>query len=133
MILPQIAGVLGIEEGETGEAGIAWYAHAGGFAAGALSMLVFGRDAMRRLQLNREGKWEIQEAVAEAVGHSEIAGGEQKSVEKPVEGSACQYCRTPLDDSHKIDNTLFRCPNPECRRLTYVTDQPLAAAGSRRW
>lgn len=136
MIVPQVAGVLGVgaEEGEIAEAGIAWYAHAGGFVAGALAMLVFGGDAMRRLRMNREGKWEIHEAVVESPAASEDAGDEPAAEQAPAyDGNACQYCRTALEESHKIDKTLYRCANPECRRLTYVTEEVPVATSSRWW
>jgi membrane associated rhomboid family serine protease len=134
MILPQVAGVLGVGEveAENAKAGIAWYAHAGGFGAGAACMLIFGGDAMRRMRLNREGKWEIQQAVEEPAPSDELAGGESLGTEAVASpGTACQSCRTPMDESHKIDSTLYRCPNPECRRLTYVTAEAPAPARSR--
>jgi membrane associated rhomboid family serine protease len=134
MLLPQVAGVLGVgvNEGESSEAGIAWYAHGGGFGAGAACMLVFGADAMRRLRLNREGKWEIQHTVEEPAASAELTGAESNGPESTAAaGHACQCCRTPMDESHKIDSTLYRCPNPECRRLTYVTAEAPAPARSR--
>ncbi len=136
MILPQVAGVLGIgsEEGEVVGAGIAWYAHAGGFGAGAASMILFGGDAMRRMRMNREGKWEIHEAAVETATQRETPGEESVAAQVPQhDGPACQYCHTPLEDSHKIDPTLYRCPNPECRRLSYVTEEAPVAASSRWW
>jgi membrane associated rhomboid family serine protease len=121
LLLPQFAGVMGIGEDETTQAGIAWYAHAGGFAAGMLSMAVFGGDAMRRMRLNREGKWEIH-ATPEGATSADAAGGGSFGLDQAgSDGPVCQYCRAPLDASHKIDETLIRCPNPECRRLTYMT------------
>jgi membrane associated rhomboid family serine protease len=132
MIVPQLAGVLGIgmEDGESSHAGIAWYAHAGGFAAGALSMVVFGGDAMRKVRMNRDGQWEIDEHALETAAASD--SDETTADNRPShDGPVCQYCRTPLEDSHKIDETLIRCPNPDCRRLTYVTSELLVAARSR--
>lgn len=133
LLLPQLVGMMLEEEFKTGGAGIAWYAHAGGFAAGALCMIVFGRDAMRTLRMNREGKWEIDTSSAATAppGEASHQNASAYAGDPASHGSVCQYCRTALDDTHKIDSTLYRCPNPECRRLTYVTAEPVAA-GSRR-
>jgi membrane associated rhomboid family serine protease len=136
MLLPQIAGVLGIglETGEVEETGIAWYAHAGGFVVGALSMIVFGRDAMRKVRMNRDGQWEIHEHAVQTAELPDSKPVESVPEEHPThDGPSCQYCRTPLCDSNKMDNTLYRCPNPECRRLTYVNAEPAIATRSRRW
>jgi len=121
LLLPQFAGVMGIGEEEGSQAGIAWYAHAGGFGAGMLSMAIFGGDAMRRMRMNREGKWEIHaspeaHAIEESAGHELCGAGHAAA-----EGLACQYCHTPVDQSHMIGATLLRCPNPDCARLTYLT------------
>jgi hypothetical protein len=90
------------------------------------------------LLLNRDGKWEIQSDVAGAAG--DTAAELQTSPQALRSGSAresddsmsCTYCRVPLDESHQIDATLYRCPNPECRRLTYLSGTPSIAVGSRR-
>jgi membrane associated rhomboid family serine protease len=137
LLIPQFIGIMEAKTGPDAHAGVAWYAHAGGFAAGMLCMAVFGGDAMRKLRLNREGKWEIQSAAERAPND---AGGQPANPQSSLaddsgqfDGSTlCTYCRMALDESHKIDSTLYRCPNPECRRLTYVTGQPARMAGSQR-
>jgi len=138
LLIPQFIGIMQTEAGPAEHAGIAWYAHAGGFVAGMLCMVVFGGDAMRKMRLNREGKWEIQSAAKEApcdnFGGRNTNPGKSHSAGNPSpdESTACQYCCTPLDQSHQIDSTLYRCPNPECRRLTYVSGNASIAVGSRR-
>jgi hypothetical protein len=84
-------------------------------------MAVFGGDAMRRMRLNREGKWEIQSAAKGEPDANAAAQATNAGTRKPDSSMICPYCRTALEESHKIDNTLYRCPNPECRRLTYLT------------
>jgi membrane associated rhomboid family serine protease len=144
MIIPQVAGILRIGEPEgaaASGAGIAWYAHAGGFAAGALSMVIFGGDAMRKVRMNRDGKWEIHANAVETAAESEVAGEPELDAVNallpevpPYDGPVCQYCQRPLEDAHKMDETLYRCANPDCKRLTYVNDEPMAAPGkSGRW
>ena len=97
-------------------------------------MVVFGRDALRRVRMNREGKWEIHANAVEAPALAEDTPAEATSELAPAhDGPACQYCHTAFDDSHKIDKTLYRCPNPECRRLTYVTEEAPVATTSRWW
>jgi hypothetical protein len=127
LLFPQFIGIMETNSGPAEHAGVAWYAHAGGFVAGMLCMVVFGGDAMRRMRLNREGKWEIQSGNSESP-NSNLAGPEtnpQQShsadARKPDGSMICPYCRSALDESHKIDRTLYRCPNHECRRLTYLT------------
>ena len=136
MLLPQLAGMMeiGVEKGENVEAGIAWYAHAGGFVGGALAMVVFGADAMRKVRMNRDGQWEVHATAIEPAAETKIADEKSIAQEIPAyDGPACQYCRTPLEDSHKMDATLYRCPNPECKRLTYVTAEPETATKSGWW
>jgi membrane associated rhomboid family serine protease len=137
MILPQVAGVLGIgeEEGPAAGAGIAWYAHAGGFASGALAMVVFGADAMRKVRMNRDGNWEVHETALEPAAVPNASTEESVAQEVPsYDGPACQYCRAPLDDSDKMDETLYRCPNADCRRLTYVnTAESTQNSGNSGW
>jgi len=137
LLLPQLISMMLIDPADEMQGGVAWYAHAGGFGAGALCMIVFGRDAMRRLRMNREGKWEIQGAVDEpdaAEGSQDTVVEDTAAEERPApKGPACQYCGTPFADANKIDNTLYRCPNSECRRLTYVSSNPAPAAPARRW
>ncbi len=139
LLLPQLVAMMLEGEGASAEGGIAWYAHAGGFAAGAICMIVFGRDAMRRLRMNREGKWEIGADVSEetasgnAAGRRSVRGAPGDNDETAAPALACQYCHTALNAAHKIDETLLRCPNPDCRRLTYVTVASPVAAASRGW
>lgn len=134
LLLPQLIGMMLTDPDDKAGGGIAWYAHAGGFGAGALCMVVFGRDAMRRMRMNREGKWEIQEAIEEpAAAQAEPAADDSSASERPVPaGPACQYCGTQFEDANKIDATLYRCPNGGCRRLTYLSSTPPVAAASRR-
>jgi membrane associated rhomboid family serine protease len=121
LLVPQVIGLTEENTGPSAHAGVAWYAHAGGFVAGMLCMTVFGGDAMRRMRLNREGKWEIQSAANGGPDVNAAAQATNPGARKPDGSMICPYCRTALDESNKIDNTLYRCPNPECRRLTYLT------------
>ncbi len=138
LLLPQVVGIMETSAEPAAHSGVAWYAHAGGFGAGALCMVVFGGDALRRMRLNRDGKWEIQSDVAEGADDSgaELQAGPQAAYPRRAgesgDSMTCPYCRAALDETHQIDATLYRCPNPECRRLTYLTGSPTLAAGSRR-
>jgi hypothetical protein len=137
MILPQVAGVLGIgeEEGQAAAgAGIAWYAHAGGFFTGALAMAIFGADAMRKVRMNRDGNWEVHETALDPSAQTDGPGEKSAAPEEPeYDGPVCQYCHTPLEGAHKMDETLYRCPNPDCKRLTYVSAEPAQGSGKSGW
>jgi membrane associated rhomboid family serine protease len=121
LLLPQFSGLLGLDFSGEGPTPIAWDAHVGGFGAGAACMLLFGNDAMQRLRFNREGNWEIQHPVAVSPVRQLVPLGvtDRQRVLLP-DDSHCRFCHTDLNGSHCLDGTLYRCPNPECRRLTYL-------------
>jgi membrane associated rhomboid family serine protease len=121
LLVPQFTGVLGLDFSGEGPSPIAWDAHAGGFGAGAACMLLFGNDAMQRLRLNREGEWEIEQPVAVSHEYRLVPLGPVDGQLVPLpDDCQCRYCHAELDGSHRLDATLYRCPNPECRRLTYL-------------
>jgi len=113
-ILMQLCGAIGAEEGQ---GGVAWFAHLGGFAAGAATMLVIGRRATARLVVNRSGELEFepepkQQAPAPRDGYPRFD-------ETPAE---CPYCHTPLAEENRLAENLMRCPNPTCARCIYLEE-----------
>lgn len=111
-VISQLIGLAGETEDHT--AGVAWYCHLGGFAAGALTMLIAG-NADRKVARNRHGELEIVEA-----GYVERLPGEP-AAESKQEFLECQYCGTPFTHESKIAPTLLKCPNSLCDRLTYIS------------
>lgn len=122
-----------IDESDEG-ASVAWYAHLGGFAAGALSMLIIGSETKHRLVETRHGRLEMRSRDDDA-GATDAP--DHPYAELLTEASpgpeACPYCGTAVGDAHRIADNLLRCPKPTCGRLVYVEE--LAAAGEvrRRW
>lgn len=116
-VLTQIMGLAGESEEQT--AGVAWYAHLGGFAIGAVTMLIAG-NTDRKLIRNRHGELEIVDAaaVSPAAAALQIASGEAQPADDPR--LRCQYCGTPFTEDNKIAASLLKCGNPECDRLTYI-------------
>jgi membrane associated rhomboid family serine protease len=109
-----------------GLAGIAWYAHIGGFALGAGTTwlmrnqmeheLVTGTDGQaffKKCQQPAETPPDVTQQQTSAAGPAAAAGDSVDSI-------ACTYCGTHLDDSSQIAPGLFRCPDPACERLVYA-------------
>lgn len=115
-VISQLMGLAGETEEQT--AGVAWYAHLGGFAIGAVTMLIAG-NTDRKLVRNRYGELEMVEAVGRPRSSptATAVAGESGAV-NPYE--KCQYCGTPFTDDCRIAPTLLKCSNPDCDRLTYV-------------
>jgi len=110
IIIPQAFAVENALNGGDHE-GVAWFAHAGGFAFGALFMLCFRGDVLSRLRHNKEGELELTDEPA---------------VEKPVAQretlaeAICAYCKTPLGAGMEMTPELIKCGNPTCGRLNIV-------------
>ena len=106
-VLDQLFGMQAAQE--MGENSIAWYAHAGGFVAGALTMLIFAGEIKRSLVLGSDGMVHFEQKVKAVI------------VEEAPVASACTYCGIALEDEHAMHESLFRCPNPMCGRLVYLS------------
>ena len=123
ILLDQMLGLV-IEE-EFGGTGTAWYAHVGGFAAGAGSMFFLKDLVKSRMIMNREGKLEFVDRPASKRGvPSTVAGASHAGpVQEEILGqpTQCPHCKTALEEEHRLADELFRCPNADCKRLVYPT------------
>ena len=108
-----------------GGGGVAWFAHLGGFAAGAATMLwmrhltesvLVERDGelcfRRRDEYDDEGfiddaEWTAQHTTQEAEPGQPAAAG-------------CPYCGTDIAAGHPMGETLVRCGNPHCDRVIFL-------------
>ena len=99
--------------------GVAWYAHLGGFAGGALTMLMVRSQTDRRLVRMRHGGLEFVDGQGDAPPSkaSPAASPADTDIEVP---NVCPYCNTELSSSNQIGDKLLQCPNPECGRLVYM-------------
>jgi membrane associated rhomboid family serine protease len=119
IIIPQLLGLS--DSLESGETHVAWYAHIGGFLAGMFALRFLAWDARRRLIFNCDGQLEIEARAGNG-------NGARFRLAK-VELSQCPYCQTPLDDSNRLDETMYRCPGDGCQRLIFFSPTPLQKSG----
>jgi membrane associated rhomboid family serine protease len=107
---------------ESGASGIAWFAHAGGFAAGALTMYLFGHRNQRRLVMGKGGVLEFHdvEQPRPAAESAEDGGVVVIAPEPEPPAPVCTYCGASLADENRIHDRLYRCPAAECARLVML-------------
>ena len=107
-----------------GAGGVAWYAHIGGFLAGAATMLVIGKNTEQRLV--RDSKGDLSFASSEEVDFAVAARARSKAreVAEQLGGglsadmpSVCPHCKTTITNEHQIAENLSKCP--QCQSLVY--------------
>lgn len=97
-------------------AGIAWYCHLGGFAAGILTTLPFRHRSASVMTLDQKGRVRFEDRPTEARG-----------AEPLPEVTACPFCHTPLAGLEQAAASFVRCPNERCQRLVFL-DPELSAS-----
>lgn len=112
----QILGLVGAEEGD---AGVAWSAHIGGFAAGSITMLIIGSQTKRRL-VERHGVLRLEDAEESSLPETDSEYAYEQEGEQIA--PACPQCGASLDEGHKLGDNLMRCPNPDCARLVFLEE-----------
>ncbi|HEY6562901.1 MAG TPA: rhomboid family intramembrane serine protease [Pirellulaceae bacterium] len=106
-------------------AGVAWYAHIGGFVAGALTMWMGRSFLEQQLAVGDDGQPIFVDkdmpppADAIPTTHREIEF-------LPDCPDQCPHCETDLAQAGELTAGLVRCPNPECERLVYRSEMPVA-------
>lgn len=124
IIIPQLfAAEFALNTGE--HQGVAWFAHGGGFALGALFMLCCRRDVLARLHRNKEGELELADAPVEPAI-------EETAPPETLAEAVCAYCRTPLVAGIEMSADLVKCGNPTCGRLNFIGDLPPAPPPNAR-
>lgn len=109
-------------ETRSGMKHVAYYAHLGGAAIGALTMVFFRHKIHQSLRVTKEGVLEFKEERRRAATAVALAGGTVVATAAPPappKPSTCPYCHTALEDAHKVADRLWRCPNDACHRLVY--------------
>lgn len=119
------------------EGGVAWWAHIGGFAAGALMAwicrsevgeLVEGSGDTVRLmsaeevELETAMKAEMDQRKADGLSSIVIPLQEDELAPPPSE---CEHCNAELKEEDKIGDQLFRCS--QCERMVYLSVQQAEA------
>lgn len=108
-------------------AGVAWMAHIGGFAVGAVTMLIFKNQTDRVLVHGSHGTMLFQsreelEIEANTVDPRQMYV-ELEEIE--IKEFDCSKCQTVLNEADKIGPRLYRCSNPDCGQLCYMDSQPV--------
>jgi membrane associated rhomboid family serine protease len=115
-ILLQLLGAAG-ESGD-GAVGVAWFAHFGGFLAGAGTMLCLKDRTKARLVATEQGDLEFEPSAEEPT----LADEPEYAPPPEAVPTICPYCDTPLDDANRLAPNLLRCPNPDCARCVYLEE-----------
>jgi membrane associated rhomboid family serine protease len=114
-LLLQFHGIALASEHDHGHGGVAFFAHLGGFTAGALTMLVLKNRTKAQLVVDRYGALKLEETLDPSAVEAR-----QAEPAAPARPETCPYCHAPLDDADHLAPTLLRCPNPDCRRCIYL-------------
>ncbi len=115
-------------EDSAGMAGVAWYAHLGGFFAGSLTMWLFRHETQQKLVRDTTGVLSLQKKPTEAESENPEPAVATRAAVKPYEpwqppqasqllADHCPYCNTELNETHIFSPGLRRCP--KCERLVY--------------
>ena len=120
--------------------GVAWWAHIGGFAAGALVAYICRNETEAKLV--DDGNGELRLVGNEELAEEFIRKAEMEATQSANEPEApgrepefvpytCPHCKSVFTDSDKISAELVRCPSADCQRLIYLSehlskDQPIA-------
>lgn len=117
--------LLGLSEAvESGVTGVAWWAHAGGFVAGAATMHVLKPQLADRMVLDHNGLLQIKAESELKTPAAAVAAAPAPECEAPP--TQCPYCQADLAGAHQIHERLLRCPGESCSRLIFLT-KPLPA------
>lgn len=125
VLLEQMLGLV-IEE-DIGGTGTAWYAHVGGFAAGAGSMFFLKDFVKSRMVMNKDGNLAFVDTLAARRGvPATVPDGTVEASAAAAENeqgqpTQCPHCKTVLEEAHRLADELYRCPNVNCKRLVYPT------------
>lgn len=107
---------LGASDSRPGAAGVAWYCHLGGFAAGALTMLPFRQRSTSVMSIDRQGRVRFEDRPAD----TEAAAEPLPQIE------TCPFCQTALEGTENATANFVRCPNPRCGRIVFLDPELLA-------
>ncbi|MEQ8210120.1 MAG: rhomboid family intramembrane serine protease [Lacipirellulaceae bacterium] len=113
-----------LDDGEGG--GVAWYAHIGGFAAGAVTAVIVRNQLDIQLVKDRDGTLTFKNTAEDEKEKFLIEGDRYEFAEHDVAGDGsslpddCPYCTASLEEHHRITPGVARCGNPECGRFVYA-------------
>jgi membrane associated rhomboid family serine protease len=109
------------------EGGVAWYAHIGGFALGAVTALIVKSELPWVLIADRDGTLKFRERGIDLYANKHVIDGVAYDIaENDVAGDGsglpdeCPHCHEPLDESRRITPGVARCANECCNRLVYA-------------
>jgi membrane associated rhomboid family serine protease len=103
----------------SGISGIAWYAHIGGFFAGASTAWLFRNDTDRELYRDVAGNLSFQDTEEQRKQRAQKLAKETAAKATDVAAAnECPYCHASLAQATEIGTGLWRCA--KCERLVYA-------------
>jgi membrane associated rhomboid family serine protease len=114
----------------TGGAGVAWYAHIGGFGLGFLTALIVKNEMKCVLTTARDGTLTFRERGFDPMAGKLVVDGVALTyAENDIDGrgstlpEACPHCGQPIEEERRITPVVARCANDACARLIYAGRQ----------
>ena len=104
-----------------GMEGIAWYAHIGGFFAGAITMWLAGSFMEQKLVDGKNGQPIFVQKKTTPIEQIEETAAVAETQPEPEDPTKCPYCQSDLAHASSLGAGLARCGNPACERLIYST------------
>jgi membrane associated rhomboid family serine protease len=102
-----------------GIGGVAYWAHLGGVAIGAVTTFPFRWQVARGMALTEKGELRFEEPAGPADARPNAPAQVSGEALLASLDLRCTYCQTLVTEAHKIAPNLCRCPNPACNRLVY--------------
>jgi membrane associated rhomboid family serine protease len=108
-------------------AGVAWYAHIGGFALGFVTALIVKNEMKCELITQRDGTLTFKERGYDPMaGKYVVDGVALEYAENDLDGrgsplpEACPHCGQAVEEKWTITPVVARCANAACARLIYA-------------
>lgn len=115
----------GLAEAQEHKVGVAYWAHLGGFAAGALTGLLLLRKLRAGVSYDEYGQLQTEHNL-EDPNDAAVRAAKERQQEAAFavavsrkELSACPFCQGELSDVCKVGDRMYRCPHAQCKRLIY--------------
>lgn len=110
--------------------GVAWYAHIGGFIAGAVTTFVCRHETEGVLTEDKHGNLKFADRDEPPPPCPIESALVRQSTQFPVPPT-CPHCTQPLAEQHRMAFNLARCGNATCERMVYLEPDPVPAGNGR--
>lgn len=106
----------GAAESKAGAAGVAWYCHLGGFAAGIITTLPFRHRSASAMRLDEKGRVRFENRLTADTDTDPLP-----------EVTECPFCHAALEGPADTEASFVRCPNPQCQRIVFLDPELMAS------